>query len=151
MLLNKIEDPRDNLERAHRGELVAYAQANGQTDITEDMPAKDIREKLRARGLTRIQIQKIPIGHIGRHEVRPLHDAKGKPLPSPAAPQLSPAELAQFREWQKQQAQQQPQEQASDVATMDMAELRKACKAKGIALSRKDNKQTLVEKLTAHG
>lgn len=149
MHLNKIEDPRDNLERAHRGELVAYAQANGQNDITEDMPAKDIREKLRQRGLTRIQINKVPIGHIGRHEVRPLYDSKGKPLKSPAAPQINPAELAQFREWQRQQGQK-PQE-AGDAATMSMADLRKACKAKGIAMGRKDNRDTLREKLTAHG
>ena len=50
MILNKIDDPRDNLEKAHRRELVLFAQAQGVSEITEHMPAILIRRTLRAKG-----------------------------------------------------------------------------------------------------
>ena len=61
LVLNKIDDPRDNLEKARRMELYRFAKEHG-LDVTEEMPAILIRYELRRRGLTNI---KIPVRILG--------------------------------------------------------------------------------------
>src|SRR3990167_10314110 len=60
--LLKITDPRDNLEKARRRELVAFAHANGLKEINDEMPAILIRRILRRHNLTQITIPKRVLG-----------------------------------------------------------------------------------------
>ena len=62
MYLNKIDDPRDSLERANKRELVNFAKANGFDNITYEMPAIFIRKFLRSQGVTNIRIPERPLG-----------------------------------------------------------------------------------------
>lgn len=68
MYLNKIDDPRDSLERANKRELVNFAHANGFDKITYEMPAIFIRKFLRAQGVTRIEV---PYRQLGASPKRP--------------------------------------------------------------------------------
>lgn len=142
MQLNRIDDPRDNLQKARRRELVEYAQTKGQKDITEQMDAEDIRKLLRQRGLSRIPIRPKPLGAAGRHATAPILGSQ--PNPAPAQPQINPADLQAFREWQ---AQREQAPAAVPVEKMGITELRKECKARGIAMVRTDNMQSLRAKL----
>jgi hypothetical protein len=62
MQLHSIQDPRDNLEKARRMELLRFAQENGVTEIVEAMPAIVMRQILRAKRLTRISIPNRTLG-----------------------------------------------------------------------------------------
>jgi hypothetical protein len=62
MILNKIEDRRDSLDKARRRELHDFAVANGVKEITSDTPAILARHILRQRGLTRIVTPPRPLG-----------------------------------------------------------------------------------------
>jgi hypothetical protein len=99
MQLNKIDDPRSNLQKARRRQLVEFAHAKGMTEISEQMDADLIRERLMQRGFSQIPLRTYSLGHAGRHEVPPI----GPKAPPPATPPgLSADELQQFREWQQQ-------------------------------------------------
>lgn len=62
LILKNIDDPRDNLDKAHRLELVRYANARGMDEVTEQMPAILIRKQLRAKGFTDIKIPQRTLG-----------------------------------------------------------------------------------------
>jgi hypothetical protein len=146
MQLNKIDDPRSNLQKARRRQLVEFAHAKGMTEISEQMDADLIRERLMQRGFSQIPLRTYSLGHAGRHEVPPI-GPKAPPQASP--PGLSADELQQFREWQQQR--QQAPAPAGDIDKMPIGDLRKACKAKKIPMVRTDNMASLKEKLKAHG
>lgn len=141
MQLNKIDDPRSNLQRARRRQLVEFAHSKGMTEITEQMDADLIRERLMQKGFTQIPVNAYRLGHAGRHETRPL----GPRQTPQAQPGMDADELREFRAWQ---AQRKPE---GSLDTMGITDLRKACKAKGIAMARTDNMASLREKLKAHG
>lgn len=72
-VLTRIDDPRDNLEKARRMELVAFAKAQGVEGISEDMPAMLIRKRLRTLGLTQIAIPQRILGQTtARHADAPM-------------------------------------------------------------------------------
>lgn len=128
MILNKIEDPRDNLEKARRPELFAFAQANRVPEIvTEDMPAVVMRTILRNKGLSRISIPRRPLGLPVQAQMEP-----GQKVQEVDAA----ADLA--RQWQA---------ESKPVSEMGITDLRKACKERGIKMERRDNMQTLRAKL----
>lgn len=171
MYLNKIDDPRDSLAKAKRRELIEFAHANGQMDITERMPAADytdengrehpgIRTILRQRGLTRISIPNRPLGKRGRHETRPLLPHK----PTNAAPPDD--EWAEFQKWKAARQQNESSSPHPSSAAPPAAEkpprlmerpkqeintLRDECKRLGIKMDRRDNKDALKAKIAAHG
>lgn len=64
MLLNKITDPRDNLEKARLKELIVFAHKQGVTGIQPTMPAQLVRRILRVKGLVDITIPDRPLGGI---------------------------------------------------------------------------------------
>jgi hypothetical protein len=140
--LLRVDDPRDNLEKAKRPELLAFARQHGVTEIKHDMPAIIMRRILRAKRLTDI---KIPRRILGQPESRGQaivtaapenvvsfdaaddlmrqYQAGAMAAPAPSAPSAKPYEQ------------------------MTRAELAKTCKARNIPMARTDKKEMLMEKL----
>lgn len=126
--LKSVDDPRDKLDKATRFELAQFAKANNVTEIVPAMPAILMKQILRQKGLTNIQIPNRVLG-----------------LPRNAAPVESQqnvsatdavADLA--RQWKEQQ---QP------PAKLTMGEIRSALKKKGVKFSRTDKMEVLKAKL----
>jgi hypothetical protein len=159
MLLDqkRTVDPRDNLDKAHRRELVEFARANG-LEVSEDMPADDIEGKpgtglrnfLRAKGVTRIAIPRRSIDGRGTEKTFSLKARKPAP---PLATSDEWNEFQQFKAWKASQhgqaAPAAPIPVASDksVEAMSINELRDACKTRGIKMERRDNMASLKAKL----
>jgi len=150
MRLNKTDDPRDNLQRATKRELIDFAHAKGLTEVHEGMPVdslphegkQGIRELLRSKGLSRIPVPPRPLGAkipLRTHALHPSQPAK--PVQSATADEW--AEFQQFKAWKAAQT----PKAVVPVADMSMGELRAACKANGVAISRRDNMELLREKL----
>lgn len=145
-------DPRDNLDKARRRELVEFAQANGLTDIDENMPADGydgIRHLLRSKGITRIIIPPRKLGAQASERTFPLKPHKpaaNSRVETDPKVKIDADELRSFRAWQ---AQQKKNKIAAEkpVGDMSIGELRQACKAKGIKLARTDNIASLRAKL----
>lgn len=148
MILNKIDDPRDNLERAKRGELVAFAQAHGLRHVTWDTPAILIRAELRAKGITNIRVPPRPLGsQAGRH-----HQAMAAPNQKVLEVNAA-ADLA--RQFEQQQAAPPPTplprtdkpKRLAERPRSEINRLRDECKRLGIKMERKDNLTTLKAKI----
>lgn len=132
MQLLKTLDPRDNLEKTKRFQLVQFAQEKGATwpdgtPITEDVPAPIIRRRLRQLGLTRIDTTQV------NHEPK-------------VAPQKVEAVMADddlWRQWREQNEKINQAERKPD----SFIELRRACKERGIKFLRTDKADDLRAKL----
>lgn len=136
MQLLTIEDPRDNLQKATRWELIDYAKANG-IDVPGDAPAIYTMKVLRSRGLTNIKIPHRPLGmNAGAGDV--MTDAA---LGEGADVTVANADDDFIRQFEAQK------QEETDIDKMLMPQLRMACKAKGIKMARTDNLKTLREKL----
>lgn len=159
MLLNKIEDPRDNLEKAKLGELVRFANANGLRHVTYDMPAILIRQELRSRNLTNIQIPRRP---LGAQNQGPAMAPSPPPAPSNVVEVNAAADLA--RQYAQQQAQPtppplpkvtpRPEPKFKRLVPRPRQEiniLRDECKRLGIKMDRRDRLPDLKAKIEAHG
>jgi len=153
MILNKIDDPRDNLERARQSELIRFAQANGLKHVTEQMPAILIRAELRARGMTNIRIPRRDLGST-------LNSLRQYAESSPAAKIVevnAAADLA--RQWAEQQARPPEPPPAKpdkpkrlvERPRSEINQLRDECKRLNIKMERRDNMATLKAKIEAHG
>jgi hypothetical protein len=160
--LHKIDDPRDNLERAKRPELARYAKASGISEFTfngmtfkvDEAPAIVTRQFLRARGLTNIRVPHRPLG------AQNAVPASATPQPSNAVAVDAAADLArQFQTQTLHPAPSQPAQAAPPARPKRLVErprseinlLRDECKAKGIKMERRDNLATLKAKIEAHG
>jgi hypothetical protein len=129
-LLERIDDPRDALQRARRSEMYEFAKINGFSEITEDLPADDIphqnivgmRTLLRRRGIYKIPVPERVLGDYSRqaYHTRFTPPASEKPIP----PLID-----------------------KPVAKMSMTEMRHECKRRGIKMVRTDNMLTLKDKL----
>lgn len=162
MLLDqkRTVDPRDNLDRAHRRELVEFARANG-LDVDENMPADDIegrpgtglRNMLRAKGITRISVPRRSIDNRVGDKTFPM---KAKPAPVPQATSDEWADFQAFKAWKA--AHQKPAVLAPTVAPVATAEkprseinaLRDECKRLGVKMDRRDKTADLKAKIEAH-
>lgn len=138
MQLLSVIDPRDNLEKARRSELIAYARANGVVDITEQMPAMLIRKKLRALGLDRIRIPERTYAQPSL-AARPLDEdglvAEGTTgVTTDAADDLERQFLATA---------------PRNPHTMAYNELRRQARELGVKLARKDNMAAIKAKVAA--
>lgn len=156
-VLTRIEDPRDNLARARKRELYSFAARHGVSEITADMGADDMRDILRARNLTRIEI---PPRTLGQHHGPINVEARPMPQPMPRPDQDTVAMLlkqvaeltAQIQNLQGQQkptqqqlAQRQPTQSVQEPKKIN--ELRAALKANGVKVLRTDTLETLKAKL----
>lgn len=138
MQLNKIDDPRDALSKARRDELRRYGKSNG-IEFPVDMPAILMRDMLRNRGLTRINIPPRPLG--AQNEGAP---SAGIEQPKNGIEADALADLA--RQWQQGQP---VQTAAEPVRSTGINELRAECKRLGIKLSRRDNMDSMRAKIEA--
>jgi hypothetical protein len=138
--LKRVDDPRSNLEKARRHDLVAFAQANGLKEITEAWPADLIRKKLRAQGLTRIVVNAPDLGAM-----------PGAGMGAQAEPDGPVKEIDALDALEAQFVQQQAADKAKPLAAMGINELRAECKRLGIKLGRKDNMVSMKEKIEGHG
>lgn len=167
MQLLKIQDPRDNLEKARLLELVRFAESHNVAEVKPTMPAQLIRLVLRNKGLFDIHIPSRPLGQAA--DVRE----------SSATPENLVEVLAEdnlWKQWNRSQAAEKdakPEKKwmkevelplgaqnleildgeealekfQGDIDLMKMTELRKACKAKGIKMKRTDKMVDLKAKL----
>lgn len=134
--LNKIFDPRDNLEKARRKELENFAKANGISDVRPGMPAPLMRKILRQMGLTGIPVPRHRFlggppdmavqNRPDQNRIEP-QNAKGEEIDATALLE---------REWSK-----------PDFNSMSIIELRRECKSRGIKLARTDKMTDMVRKL----
>ena len=141
MILNKIDDPRDNLEKARRMELVRFAQACGLPNITEHMPAMLIRRELRNKGMTNIKVPPRILG--SQHQPNAV-----MPSPDQKVVEVNAADdlARQFRAEQPVPAIPRRGRPKSEIN-----KLRDECKRLGIKMDRRDNVNNLREKIKAHG
>ena len=178
MFLNKIEDPRDNLEKARRPELIEFAKVNGIAELTiagirasVDHPAVGailLREALRARGLTQIPSPNRKLGAQNQPNVRPMYQ-NGLAVPR-AAPRQQPdqptiaqvnatADLA--RQFLTEQAIPLPQPikparppkyppRLVQRPKSKINQMRDYCKEHGIKMDRRDRMPDLERKIEAH-
>ena len=165
MQLLTIQDPRDNLEKARRSELVKFAQAHRVAGIDPAMPAILIRRILRSKGLIDIDVPVRPLG-----KVPGARGSTGPSTPENTVEMLADDDLMQ--QWQRQQA---PEATMPTVPTVphvsdqvrqsfqqvhenmdqldpwdgmtEMSWLRRECKAAGIKMKRTDKKPDLRAKL----
>lgn len=146
-VLQRIDDPRDDLERARRTELVKFARANGINEIpignavipVADAPAKLTRVVLRSKGLVRIQIPKRVLG-TPQGSVQPPSDAPD--VPADAIDEV--ADLAR-------QIAAQPVPIRKTPAQMSINELGAEMKRLNIKRDRRDNMLTMRAKIEQHG
>ena len=133
MQLLTIEDPRDNLQKATRFELVDFARKNG-IQLDEGTP-KIVSEKiLRDRGFVNIQIPDRPLGLYVGGETH----ATNEPIVHGSLQNADDLLVAEYEHQKKEDA---------NVSKMSMSRLRAECKSKGIKMDRRDNMQTLRAKL----
>lgn len=135
-----IIDPRDNLEKARRPELVAYARANGLPDISEAMPAILIRKKLRNAGLTTIRIPERILGQpTALHQSTAITD-DGEVLASGNGHAIDADDDL---------ARQFDTTAPKNPHTMAYNELRRTARRMGVKLVRKDNLASIKAKVAA--
>lgn len=149
MQLQFIDDPRDALNKATRYELFKFARDNGVTEIEEGMPALYMRQVLRSRGLTRINIPDRVLGTPG-----------GVPGAREIANPSSPADTTTVdavsdlqRQWMAQKIRDETEAAAPKPQTntehTTIGSLRQAAKAAGIKLVRTDTAEVIRQKLKA--
>jgi hypothetical protein len=141
-VLTRIEDPRDNLMKMTRDELYDYGMENGvEFPQGRDTPAFDGTSHpvpnmvaiLRARGLP---------GRDKSHRVLGL----AQPLFSDPPPSYSNKIIPKAPPPEPSLTWREPEELPT-VDKMTMGQLRKECKILGLKMSRRDNMNTLREKL----
>ena len=140
--LKSIDDPRDRLDKAYRHELARFAAAQGVAEIVPNMPAILMRDILRRRGLTNINIPPRPLGQPqGNNSVVPGVQSN-VPMTDAAA------DLA--KQWEAQQKQEVVGPE-KPKRKHEFNDIRAECKKLGIKFSRRDNLKTLKAKLADHG
>lgn len=135
-----ITDPRDNLQKARRRELVAFANQNGLHNITEEWPADLIRRELRRKNLTQIRVN---APKLGAPPARPGSSvAPSAPMPAPGE---QVPEIDADDDLARQFLSNKPQPKARPLD--ERTRLMRECKVKGIKTVRTDNVATLKAKL----
>jgi hypothetical protein len=149
-VLQRIDDPRDNLDKALPDELYFFAKSKGIANINRAEPADLMRHKLRVAGFIDIPIPNRVLGQPTDWRNEWSTGSKDDPRPS-----ITAAQLLQ-KQWDDQQGKTNsaPIPQKNPVSElmvdrMSIQELRRECRNRGIKLARTDNLKTLREKLRA--
>lgn len=130
LTLDKVHDPRDHLERAHRKELENFAKAHNITEIIPGMPAVVMRKILRGKGINDIGVRRT-LGFTHNHV----------PQAQQEATQTLDATDALMAEWEGKK------ESPMDYTSMHIGKIKKMCKERGIKQSPSDKKIDLIRKL----
>ncbi len=157
MFLNKIDDPRDNLEKARRMELAEFAAVHRVTEITQDMPAILMRKILRSKGLTQIPAPSRPLGNQNQPHVRPMYK-NGLAVPQAPARALDQPKVVESdatddlaRQYRSQPAR--PPKYPRRLVERPKSkinQMRDYCKEHGIKMDRRDRMPDLERKIEAH-
>jgi hypothetical protein len=151
MILNKLEDPRSDLDKARRRELHDFAKANGVKEITSETPAILARHILRSRGLTRIKIPPRPLGAINQPGTGLKYQNH---LQAPGGPPQNGIEADMIADLQRQFSQQASAPvadgEAKPLAKWSINELGAEMKRLKIHRDRRDNMQSMRTKIEAH-
>lgn len=126
MILNRIEDPRDNLHKASRFELCAIAKHHGISEIRYNKDGQtldDMIKILRDNGVRDIKIPERPLGVY-----KPVILNADDVVPKQSTPVVSNTV-------------------EKPVSAMTIIELRSECKRRGIKMARTDNMDSLRAKL----
>lgn len=144
MILNKIDDPRDSLAKATRYAVWQYAKANG-LDFPESAPADVVRAALRQRGLTRIPVNRPPLGAQngpgGGETIVPQANGIERDATADLAAQWERDRLRDLETGKTKRPERHN----------PMTPLRAKAKELGIKVDRRDNATTLAAKIEAHG
>ena len=133
-VLSRVDDPRNNLKKATRWELIQFARSKG-VNIDPEMPAELMRDILADNGHTDIQLPPRVLGspnYWGRGKT-----ATSVPPMSVKADNTVNAKSDLARQWREQQK---PKE------TKSYNEMRADLKAAGVKLDRKWSKQDVTER-----
>jgi hypothetical protein len=132
-----MEDPRDNLEKATRDQLWAYAKSVGVAEVREPMPKLLCEQILRAKGFTNIPVDVTP---LGSPSVR-----AGPPKLIETQPVAAIDAMTDLRrQYEQQQANPDPVPVPEEL---NFVQLRSELKRRGIKFARSDNFETLKAKL----
>lgn len=146
LVLKEILDPRDNLEKANRDQIVQFAERRGIKQIDWRMPATQMRSILRSMNIVDIGL---PAAHGSREALQNLA-FNGQPPDNPPLAKPKMLEELEREQWAQQakQAEQIERERSSPpISEMTRAEMAKECKRRGIKMERKDTKEKLAERL----
>ena len=149
MQLLNIIDPRDNLEKAKRRELLDFAHAHGLNHLTSEMPAILIRKQLRAHGLTNIKVPSRPLGKVETSGSLTADQAVSDEniVSIDAADDLARQYgLEPIEEKPIEEPKAKPMPKNTNIIT-EHANLKKECKARGIKIARTDTREMLKAKL----
>lgn len=137
MQLLSVLDPRDNLEKIRKDDLLKYAAENGY-NFTEQMPATLMRLHLREMGVTQIHAptQDFAGQATNTEQVQQAEEAKENPS-------ISAEDLV------RQQFASGAYNLPPDYTKMTLPKLRKLAKEKGIKQERGENGKSLIAKLEA--
>lgn len=130
MILNRIEDPRDNLHKASRYELCVIAKHHGIADIgygKDGQTLEDMIKILRDNGVRDIKIPERPLGVY-------------KPVILNADDLIPPSAAHKHETVAKDDV-------SKSSSEMSITELRMECKKRGIKMARTDNMESLRAKL----
>ena len=153
--VKKIDDPRDDLDKARRREMLDYAKKNNIQGIKPGMPALMMRRILRGLGINSIPIPRRVLG-IPEPGSAPLGHKPPTPHGiAPAVPgkQGGPAVDAGddlMRQWEQQEQTPAALEPAVERKASPLAEFQEArrlCKERGIPVLRTDKLADLKTKL----
>lgn len=143
MRLTRIDDPRDNLERADRDQLFRFARAKGVTEINDRIynggnAANLMRLILRQKGVTDIDV---PYHQLGLPPQVNIEDSQPSGQPAVMLDDMLRQQLKDV------QAEPAPAAVEKPISGMSIRELRKECTARGIKMERTDNVAKLKAKL----
>lgn len=164
--LFKVLDPRSALGRMRRGHIYTFAHAVGQA-FTPGEPAEDVRQRLQKAGFSGTELlDRLKDDEVFDFARRvgfefPREESSGSLLSrlkeigysglevqqrigwaAPEPPEVLAKELARAE-------QARTQIEAKAIDDMQMPDLRKACKARGLKQSPKDKRRDLIAKLKA--
>lgn len=156
MQLNRVQDPRDFLDRATRKELERFARARGIQEIECGMPAPLMREILRRRGVVDItsHFPYLRGRTIGQLNGVNKEQYQGRAQSEPSAQEVSAIDDL-MRQWKAQKGEQeQPpgiplQDAPRDYSNLRMHELRTIAKANGLKFGRGTKAAEIRAKLEA--
>lgn len=139
MLLTSIDDPRGPLQKARLSELQRFAKEEG-VQYHPEMGAEEIRQILIAAGKTNISVPPRMLGQFQPNPTPTSHRFNQTPVPQKPVETVS---------WASDLARQRAQEvkDVTPVVEMTITQVRQACKAKGIKISRTDKMVDLKAKL----
>lgn len=147
MYLNKIDDPRDALQRARLKDILRFAREKNIDEIDPEMPAMLARPIIRGKGLA---------GDFARWA---RSHVQFTPLGQPAAPPAT-TDQATAVDAEADLAAQWAANRKADLESgktkrperhNPMNDLRATAKELGIKIDRRDNLETLRAKVEAHG